>query len=328
MLKLVETSGLSIQRSCELLGLRRGRYYDWKDRWQRAGRDGLMDQMSGPQSSPHSLLPEEKQTVYEMAEKFPDIKHRKLVYKMQNEGICYVSPASVYRLLKARGLVKERETEGREPAPDSRDDGPEGPNEQWHTDITYIKVNGSWAKLVSFLDGYSRKIVHWKLSFSLSARQVSRVYDEALKKEGLLEADEKPAVVSDNGPRFVGQDMSGFLDELGVDHRTIPVDHPESNGKIEVFHKKLKYERVYFREEYEGLMEAREDIGTFIEHYNEDRLHQGIGYVTPDQKHQGTAQEIIEEREQKHQEAMNRRKQINQERSKNGKTKEPFGETV
>jgi transposase InsO family protein len=234
----------------------------------------------------------------------------------------------VYRLLKARGLIKERDVEPDDEVPDSRDDGPEGPNEQWHTDITYIKVGNRWAKLVSFLDGYSRKIVHWKLSFSLSARQVSRVYDEALKKEGLLQADGKPAVVSDNGPRFVGEGMSGFLEELGVEHRTIPVDHPESNGKMEVFHKTLKYERVYLRERYDSLMEARGDIQTFIEHYNEDRLHQGIGYVTPQQKHQQNAEEIIQEREQKHQEAMDRRKRINQQRSKNGKTKESRKETV
>jgi putative transposase len=287
-----------------------------------------MDNMSGANSCPHSLLEEEKKTVYEMANKFPEIKHRKLAYKMQNEGMCYVSPSSVYRLLKARGLIKERETEPSEPVPDSRDGGPDNPNEQWHTDITYIRVDGSWAKLVSFLDGYSRKIVHWKLSFSLSASQVSRVYDEALKKEGLLKADEKPMVISDNGPRFVGEEMTGLLEELGVDHRTIPVDHPESNGKIEVFHKTLKYEQVYLREAYDTLMEAREDIGTFIDHYNEDRLHQGINYVTPDQKHQGNAEEIIEQREQKHEEAQERRKRINRQRSESGKTQERKKESV
>lgn len=325
---MVRTSGLSVKRSCELLGLRRGRYYDWKDRWETAGRDGLMDEMSGANSCPHSLLREEKETVYETANEHPKIKHRKLAYKMQNEGTCYVSPSSVYRLLKARGLIKQRETQRDEDVPDSRDDGPEKSNQQWHTDITYIKVDGSWAKLVSFLDGHSRKIVHWKLSFSLSALQVSRVYDEALKKEGLLKADEKPKVVSDNGPRFVGEDMAGLLDELGVDHRTIPVGHPESNGKIEVFHKTLKYERVYLREGYEALMEAREDIGTFIDHYNEDRLHQGINYVTPDQKHQGNAEDIVEQREQNHEEAQKRRKRINQRRSESGKTQEQMKESV
>jgi transposase InsO family protein len=287
-----------------------------------------MDDMSGANSCPHSLLEGEKQTVYETANEHPDIKHRKLAYKMQNEGTCFVSPSSVYRLLKARGLIKERETQREESVPDSRDDGPDEPNEQWHTDVTYIKVDGSWAKLVSFLDGCSRKIVHWRLSYSLSALQVSRVYDEALKKEGLLKADEKPKVVSDNGSRFVGSDMAGFLDDLGVHHRTIPVGHPESNGKIEVFHKTLKYENVYLKPRYETLLEARDDIGTFIDHYNKDRLHQGINYVTPKQKHQGNAEDIVEQREQKHEEAQKRRKRINQQRSKSGKTKERFEESV
>jgi transposase InsO family protein len=273
------------------------------------------------------LLEDEKETVYEMAKTHPNMNHRKLAYWMQNEGICYVSPSSVYRLLKARGLIKERDMDDRQ-APDSRDDGPDGPNQQWHTDITYVKVNGRWAKLVSFLDGYSRKIVQSKLSFSLSAHHVSRVYDEALKNEGLLEANDKPKVVSDNGPRFVGRGFTGLLDELGVQHRTIPVNHPESNGKIEVYHKTLKYERVYLQGEYESLVEAREDIEEFVTFYNTTRLHQGIDYVTPNQKHNGKAEAIIEERNQNHQEAIERRKRINQERSEPGKTKEEIRESV
>lgn len=324
---LVRTSGLNVARACELLELRRGRYYDWLGDWKEAGRQGLGDQMSGPNNCPHTLLDEEKQTVYEMAEKNPKMKHRKLAYWMQNEGICYVSPSSVYRLLKARGLIKERDTETRA-APDSRDDGPDGPNQQWHTDITYVKVNGRWAKLVSFLDGYSRKIVHWKLAFSISAGQVSRVYDEALKKEGLLEAKTKPKVISDNGPRFVGRGFTGLLEELGVDHRTIPVDHPESNGKIEVYHKTLKYERVYLQEQYESLVEARENIEEFVVFYNGKRLHQGIEYVTPNQKHDGKAEAIIEERKENHKDAIERRKRINRERSETGKTKESAKESV
>jgi len=324
---LVRTSGLDVSRACELLELRRGRFYDWLRTWTQSGTEGLRDQISGPQPCPHSLLPDEKEAVYEMAEENPQIKHRKLAYRLQNDGICYVSPSSVYRLLKARGLVKERDTEGPS-APDSRDDGPTERNRQWHTDITYVNVNGRWAKLVSFLDGYSRKIVHGKLAYSISAGQVSRVYDEALKKEGLLEADNKPSVVSDNGPRFVGRGFTGLLEELGVNHRTIPVDHPESNGKIEVWHKTLKYERIYVQAEYETLMEARQDIGEFVGWYNGERLHQGIDYVTPNQKHGGVAEQIIQEREQNHKKAIKRRKRINRERSENGKTQERIEESV
>ena len=324
---LVRTSGLSIKRSCELLELRRGRFYDWFNDWKKTGPEGLRDQMSGPDNCPHKLLEEEKEKVYEIADKNPKMKHRKLAYKMQNEGDCFVSPSSVYRLLKARGLIKERDTEKQE-SPVKQDEGPQEPNEEWHTDITYVLINGRWAKLVSFLDGYSRRIVHWKLSYSLSAKQVSRVYDEALKKEGLLQVEDKPDLISDNGPRFVGRGLTSLLDELGVDHRTIPVDHPETNGKMEVFHKTLKYERIYLREEYETFGEALGDIEEFIEHYNTERLHQGIDYVTPQQKHEQKAEEIIDRREKNHQEAIQRRKRINRERSEIGKTNKKIKESV
>ena len=318
---------MSVKRSCELLELSRWRFYDWLRSWKKEGTEGLRDQMSGPESCPHKLLKEEIQTVYEMAEAHPDIHHRKLAYKMQNEETCFVSPSSVYRLLKARGLIKEQDAEDRE-TPERQDEGPQAPNEEWHTDITYVKVNGRWAKLVSFLDGYSRKIVHWELAYSISAGQVSRVYDEALKKEGLLEAKDKPKVISDNGPRFVGRGFTGLLEDLGVKHRTIPVDHPETNGKIEVYHKTLKWEHIYLLEEYETIMEGRRDIEEFVDYYNEERLHQGINYVTPEQKHQGEAEELIEQRERNHQEAIQRRKRINRERSENGKTKTSIKESV
>lgn len=327
---LVRTSGLDTIRACELLELRRGRFYRWLRAWKQEGIEGLRDHMSGPEHCPHALLSEEKQTVIEKALDQPKTKHRKLAYELQNAGECFVSPSSVYRLLKARGLIQKRETHER--SFESVHEGPEGPNEQWHTDITYIRAGGRWAYLVSFLDGYSRKIVHQKLAYSLSGKQVSKVYDEALKKEGLLNTEDKPTVISDNGPRFVGQGFTSLLDDLGVKHRTIPVDHPESNGKIEVFHKTLKYERVYLREAYPTLQQAREDIESFIEHYNTERLHQGIDFVTPQQKHQGQAKQIVKEREKQHQQAIQRRKRINRQRANNdsehGKTKKQNAESV
>ena len=325
---LVRTSGLSVKKSCELLELQRGRYHRWFRAWKKEGPEGLRDKMSGPENCPHSLLEEEKQAVYEEADENPEVKHRKLAYQLQNKGICFVSESSVYRLLNERGLIKKREKITGPKAPDTRDDGPEEPNQQWHTDVTYIGVNGRWAKLVSFLDGYSRKIIHWRLAYSILSREVSRVYDEAVGKEGLLEEKDKPDIISDNGPRFVGRHFTGLLEELGVKHRRIPVNHPESNGKIEVFHKTLKYESVYRQEEYETLADARKEIGKFIRHYNENRLHQGIDYVTPVQKHEGKAEGIIEERKRKHKEAIEKRKMINRKRSENGKTKVQIKESV
>ena len=187
--------------------------------------------------------------------------------------------------------------------------------------------------ILNYLDYnyYLRLVLVYKSSydtFLLSTRQVSRVYDEALKKEGLLEVKNKPAVISDNGPRFIGRGLTGLLDELGVEHRTIPVGHPETNGKMEVFHKTLKYEQIYLREIYETIGEAREDIDNFIEHYNSKRLHQAIGYVTPNQKHRLQAQEIIEERKRNHRKAIKRRKRINREKAEIGKTKKQIKESV
>ncbi|SIR30827.1 integrase core domain-containing protein, partial [Halanaerobium kushneri] len=83
---------------------------------------------------------------------------------------------------------------------------------------------------------------------------------------------------------------------------------------IEVFHKTIKYENVYRKETYQSFYEAREDIEDFIDYYNSERLHQGVDYVTPDQKYNGKADEIIDERKKKHQSAIDRRKRLNRKR--------------
>lgn len=321
---------MPVEKTCRLLELSKSRYYDWRKKWFENGPDGLKDQTSGPEACPHQLLPEERRTVIEMALEHPNRRHRKLAKWMQNEGIAFVSESSVYRLLKRQGLIPSR------PVMDRPDRDGEitvsRPNEMWHSDITYIPVGNGHAYLISFLDGYSRKIIHHELCRDMTATTVERLYDEALKKAGLLEADEKPILVTDHGSQYLARSFTHLLNELDVEHRLIAIGHPEANGKIEVFHKTIKYEHVYVQQRYDSFYQAKDDIDQFVRYYNTKRLHQSIGYVTPEQKYQGEAEAIIEEREQKHQEAIERRKRLNRQRNqaeaKSGKTTNEFSESV
>lgn len=294
-----------------MIQLNPNRYYRWRKRYVEDGLNGLQDRISAPRVVAHKLLPEEREAILQAARsrEYIDLRHRKLAYQLQDDGVAFVSPSTVYRVLKAEGLVHEWTL----PRADTCDGEIEvtRPNQMWHTDITYIPIAGTRAYLFIVLDGYSRYIVHHELCLSMTARDMERVMAQALENAGISASDKMPALVSDNGVQLTAKSFQGLLRRFGIDHRRTAVGHPESNGKIEVFHKTLKYERIYVQDRYTGFFEAQRDIEQFVRHYNTKRLHQGIDFVTPEQRYTGKDVVILEQRKRKHAEAMAYRKQRN-----------------
>jgi len=294
LMEIVEKSTLTIIRTCAILRLNSGRYYDWQPRFDKNGMEGLKTHKSSPKSCPDTLLEEEKELIIEYALEHPDIRHRKLAHKMQNDNIAFVSPSSVYRVLKANDLIPEKEYNKERQKADGKIKVSE-PHQVWHTDITYIPVKDGHAYLISVLDDYSRFVVHSELSRTMTSDDMKRVLSKALHKADLYEkpADERPALISDNGTQLISNSFTEFLKEWDIQHRRIAVRHPESNGKIEVLHKTIKHENLYTKDRYESFYEAERDIKSFLLKYNYDRLHQGINFVTPYEKYSGQADQII-----------------------------------
>jgi putative transposase len=113
-------------------------------------------------------------------------------------------------------------------------------------------------------------------------------------------------IISDNGPQFIARDFKEFIRIAGMTHlRTSPF-YPQSNGKLERWHKSLKSECIrpltpLTRED------ARRLIQTYVDHYNTVRLHSAIGYVTPHDMLAGRAAEIHAARDRKLEQARSRR---------------------
>jgi transposase InsO family protein len=312
LMEIVEKSTLTIKKTCSILKLNPGRYYDWQRRFNSDGMKGLKNHKSSPKSCPHSLLEDDKEFILDYALEHPDIRHRKLAYEMQNKNIAFVSPSTFYRVLKAHDLIPEKEYNKEPQKADGKLKVSE-PHQIWHTDITYIPVKNGHSYLISVLDGYSRFVIHSELCRTMTSDDMERVLSKALHKADLYEkpADERPALVSDNGTQLISNSFTEFLKEWDIQHRRTAVRHPESNGKIEVLHKTIKHENVYTKERYESFYEAERDIKSFLLKYNYDRLHQGINFVTPYEKYSGQAEQIINKRKQRHKEAIERRKRIN-----------------
>jgi putative transposase len=112
--------------------------------------------------------------------------------------------------------------------------------QHWHIDISYINLSGTFYYLCSILGGFSRFLVHWDLRESMRETDVEVILQRA--KEKYLEA--KPRIISDNGPQFIARDFKEFIRISGMTHvRTSPY-YPQSNGKIERWHKSLKGECI------------------------------------------------------------------------------------
>lgn len=305
MLKLIEVTqartGWTVRRILKRLGLAKSRYYDWK---RRADEQFLEDLFPGPRSSPHAILAEEKAAVIAYALAHTREGYRRLAWMMIDADVAYVSPTSVYRILIDADLLYrwKRSTSVGERPPD-----PKAPNERWHTDLMYLRVADTWYFLVTVLDASSRYVVHWDLLTTMTAAAVRVVIHDALKKTGA-----SPQVVTDNGSQFTAKDFKELVRDFELEHIRIRTYHPESNGRIERFHRSTR--EALDDQELKNLDRAREIIGRWVEFYNTRRLHAGLKYLAPAEYWQGDPQARIEERNKKLEQARERRETINRKR--------------
>jgi transposase InsO family protein len=234
----------------------------------------------------------EKQAIVNFHLKNPLEGYRRLTFMMLDADVVAVSPASVWRVLSQAGLLDRwngkpsRKGTGFEPPP--------GPHQHWHVDVSYINISGTFYYLCSVLDGYSRSIAHWDLRESMREADIEIILQRA--KEKYPEA--RPRVISDNGPQFIARDFKEFIRISGMTHVRTSPSYPQSNGKIERWHKSLKGECIRPGTPL-SPEDARRLIGQYVDHYNNVRLHSAIGYVTPADMLAGRQAEIHAARDRK-----------------------------
>lgn len=291
-------SGRSEFPSCRFirwLGISSSKFYDWRKRY------GLANEHNGKVPRDFWLDDWEKQAIIRYHFDHPLEGYRRLAFMMIDEDVVYVSPTSVWRVLHNAGLL--RRFNGGPSQKGSGFNQPAKPHEHWHIDISYINISGTFYYLCSVIDGYSRSIIHFEIRESMKEREVELVLERA--KEKYPEA--RPRIISDNGPQFIARDFKEFIRLSGMTHvRTSPF-YPQSNGKIERWHKSLKQECIRPKTPL-SLEEARKTVGEYVDHYNNVRLHSAIGYVAPADKLVGNDVKILKERDRKLELAREKRK--------------------
>ncbi|MHB8421659.1 MAG: IS3 family transposase [Leptospirales bacterium] len=272
MTYLKERAGFPIRKSLSVLDLPARTYHRW------VSLEGKKPRPEGVLPKGHWILPEEREKILAFKRQHPTVGGVRLAFMMLDQGVAAISPATVFRILKEAGLSsKWTLPEGRKASRQGFCQ-PQRPHEQWHTDIAYINLRGTHYFFISVLDGYSRSIVFWDLRMSMTTADVEIVIQRAL--ETLPKGVDKPRIISDNGPQYLSTEFRSYLRDQEVVHSRIRVGHPQSNGKMERFHKTLKSECVR-TQALGGFEEAQRVIGSYVHKYNHERLHSALNYLTP-----------------------------------------------
>lgn len=319
MIATVESCELRREEAIKRLDVPRATYYRWKRRYDRRGLAGLRDRSPASKPRWNELSEEEREAILEVALQHPDWSAREVSCHVVDHRRFSVSEATVYRLLKANELIKPLEVKTF-PAGKEYRVKTKRVNEQWQTDATHLLVKGwAWYYLISVLDDYSRKILAWRLQASMDAEAFSEVVEEACEAARIERAPLKPRLVSDRGPALVSKAFGEYLQAKGVGHILASPYHPQTNGKIERFHRSAK-ERIQLVV-WETPEALRKEVGRFIETYNAKRYHEALGNVTPDDVYYDRREAILKKRAELKQKTLEERKKRNRKKKEEKKQK-------
>jgi transposase InsO family protein len=252
-------------------------------------------------------LAEERDAVIRYAKAYPNPRHRELAWKMVDDDVAYLSPSTVYRILREEDLVptwpprrKKRYRDATEKA--------QRPDERWQSDIRYVHIGRRRYYLVLFIDEFSRYVVHHELMCWLDGDTLSLEAQRAIET---LQAGMRPVIQTDNGSGYVSQEFKKVLAEKGVGHVRIRPHCPEENGLVERAHRTLG--QVLDEIELTDLEHARQVIAEIVLWYNEDRLHSALHFLRPVDYYRGDPERLLEKRRRKLAEARHQRRERNLE---------------
>jgi putative transposase len=297
IIRLVEQSPLPVRRTLRQLGIPPATFYRWYERFQTAGPEALADRPSRPDRLGNRIPDTVRGRIVELALAEPELSPRELAVRFTDEQSYFVSEASVYRLLKAQGLITS-------PAfilvkaADQFHTPTTAPNQLWQTDFTYLKVIGwGWFYLSTVLDDFSRYVIAWKLCTSMAASDVTETLEMALAASacGQARVQHRPRLRSDHGPSYLAKELAEWLAGHAIGHVRGAPCHPQTQGKIERWHQTLKNRILLENYDLPGALKAQ--IETFVAHYNHHRYHESLSNLTPADVYFGRGQTILLDRE-------------------------------
>jgi len=308
IIRLVEGTDLPVRVTLRQLGVPRSTFYGWYQRYAEEGFDGLHDKKPAPRGRWNAIPEKIHNEVLALALERTDLSPRELACHYTDEKRYFVSESSVCRILKAADLITS-------PAyilmsaSDAFKDPTHRVHEMWQTDFTYFRIiNWGWYYLSTVLDDFSRYIIAWKLSPTMGATDVTETLDQALAITGVdqIRVKHRPRLLSDNGPAYLSGELREYLGDRKMAHTRGAPYHPQTQGKIERYHRTMK--NVVKLQHYYLPWELEAALRDFVGYYNNERYHEAIDNVTPADVYFGRQYTVLSERSKIKRRTMERRK--------------------
>jgi putative transposase len=312
IIRLVESSEHSVKQTLAELDVPRSSFYRWYQRYQAQGYDGLAERKLGPRQFWNRIPQAMRHHVVEVALERPDQSPRQIAWHITDTEQYFISESSVYRILKGFDLVAS-------PAYDivTASDKFKNPtkrvNEMWQTDFTQFKVAGwGWYYLCTVLDDFSRYILAWRLASTMASTDIQDTLDMAIAETGVtrIKVKHRPRLLSDNGPAFISDALAAYLKPYQMHHIRSRPYHPQTQGKIERYHRSMKsivkLDTFYFP------WELEQAIANFVAYYNHQRYHESLDNLTPADVYFGRAQEVLTQRQIIKEQTLMKRRIMNQ----------------
>lgn len=304
--------GWTHSRVCGVLGLDRRRAW----RWSQRRASGTLDD-ARPRGRPvHGLLGWERDEIVKLFEEWGDVdrSHRKLAHRGSYLGRVWVSPSSVDRVLAGHGLaLAQTPRPKRAPKAPWPDWCEWRPNQLWCWDGTQFPACGTARYAYAIVDVVSRKWIATHLTAAPDSVAARVLFAKALQGEGLLtdeiaarlgdphaelpHSDDVPLLLalSDNGPEMRAGDTARFMAACSIVQHFGRPSTPTDQAWIESLFGHVKNEHPHL-----DTLDDPADLARELErarsHHNSVRLHEGIGYVTPDDEHHGRGEQIRQAR--------------------------------
>ena len=303
LIKEATDAGAREPKACNELGINQRTLQRW-----RSTITPLEDQR--PHASrpvpKNKLSEEEEQTIIKICNQpeFQSLPPSQIVPKLADREIYIASESSFYRVLKQHNMQHHR---GRSSQPSKKPISTHcatGPNQVWMWDITWLAgpVRGIYFYLYLILDLYSRKIVAWEIWPEESSENASILVRRAVIAEKITSIIKLLILHSDNGSVMKGATLLETLYMLGIKPSRSRPRVSNDNPYAESIFRTCKY-RPGYPASFANITEARRWVLAFVHWYNDEHRHSGLNFLTPNQRHNGYADSILEQRKQVYEKA-------------------------